>query len=415
MTEHENEKIKKAVLLYSGGLDTSVILKMLQEKFGCDVITLTLDVGQEGNDLVAIKKKALKLGAKKALVVDVKKEFADEYIAKAIKANALYEGVYPVSTAIARPLQAAWGVKIALKEKADAIVHGCSGKGNDQVRFDAVVTALAPHIKVVAPVRDWNLVRDEEIEYAKKNGIQIPVDKKNPFSVDENLWGRSSECGIIEHPDVEVPEDTVLGWVTPPAKAPDSPAYVKLQFDSGIPVALNGKKMELWKLIQKLNKIAGARGVGIMEHMEDRVVGLKSREYYECPAAAVILAAHKDLEKYVCTSHENHFKALVDQQWVNLAYAGLWHEPLMTALKAFIDKTNAKVCGFVTVKLFKGRAQVVARDSPYALYDLKLATYDRGHTFNQAAATGFIELFTLQTRMANKINKAVDGDANGGE
>jgi argininosuccinate synthase len=392
-------KIKKALLLYSGGLDTSILLKWVQEKYGCELITLTLDVGQNSKDLEKIKDKALKLGAKKAFVIDAKKEFADNYIAKAIKANALYEDSYPVSTAIARPLQAKWAVKIAEEENADAIVHGCSGKGNDQIRFDVTIATLNPEIKIIAPVREWNMTRDESIEYAKNNGIPIPVNHNKPYSIDENLWGKSSECGVIEFPDKEVPCD-VLTWVTNPIDAQNEPEYVILEFEKGIPVSLNEEKMELWKLVMKLNEIAGKNGVGLIDHMEDRIVGLKSREFYECPAAIVILKAHKDLEKYVSTIHENQFKPLIDQKWTYMAYAGLWLDPLMEELESFIDKMNEKVTGKVKIKLFKGNAFVVGRESKYALYDLKLATYEKGHIFNQKSSSGFIELWGLQSKIA---------------
>lgn len=400
----ETGKPNKLVLLYSGGLDTSVILKWIQEKYACEVITVTLDIGQRGKDFEKVKSKALMLGAKKAFIIDAKKEFADKHIAKAIKANALYEGAYPVSTSIGRPLIAEHGIKIAKQEGADAIAHGCTGKGNDQVRFDIAIQTLAPGLKVIAPVREWDMTRDKEIEYAKKNSIPVPVDVDSPYSIDENLWGKSSECGIIEYPDKEVPEE-VLSWVVMPEKAPNKPEYVTLQFEKGIPVAVNGKKMELWKLIDKLNTIAGKHGVGIIDHTEDRIVGLKSREFYECPAATVILKAHKDLEKFVCTIHENHFKPLVDQKWTYLAYAGLWYDPLMKDLEAYIDKANEKVSGKVTVKLFKGNAAVVGRKSKNALYDLQLATYEEGHTFNQASSPGFIELFGLQSKMAYQLSQ----------
>ena len=395
-------EIKKIVLLYSGGLDTSVMLKWIQEKYGCELITVTLDVGQTGKDLEKVKQKALNLGAKKAFVIDAKKEFADEYVTKAIKANALYEDAYPVSTSIARPLQAKWAVKIAEQEGADTIAHGCSGKGNDQVRFDVTIQTLNPKMKIIAPVREWNMTRDEEIKYAKENNIPIPNDYDKPYSTDENLWGKSSECGIIEYPEKEVPED-VLSWVVSPEKAPDKPEYVIIEFEKGIPVGFNGKKMELWKLIKELNEIGGKHGVGIIDHMEDRIVGLKSREYYECPAAMLILKAHKDIEKYISTIHVNTFKPMIDQKWTYLAYAGLWVDPLRKALEAFIDKVNEKVSGTVKVKLYKGHAQVVGRDSPYALYNLKLATYEKGQTFNQGASPGFIELWGLQSKIASNI------------
>jgi len=398
---------KKVVLLYSGGLDTSVLLKWIQEKYGCELVTVTLDIGQKGKDFAHVKEKALNLGAKKAFVIDAKKEFADCFVAKAIKANALYEGEYPVSTSIARPLIAEHGIKVALQEGADAIAHGCTGKGNDQVRFDLAIQTLAPQLKAIAPVREWGMAREDEIEYAKKHGIPISVDASSPYSIDENLWGKSTECGIIEHPDKEVPKE-VLSIVTHPSDALDEAGYVKLQFEHGVPVALNGVAMELWQLIDKLNAIAGAHGIGIIDHTEDRIVGLKSREFYECPAATVILKAHKDLEKFVCTIHENHFKPMLDQKWAYLAYAGLWYEPLMAEIEAYMDKVNEKVNGEVTVKLFKGSAMVVGRKSPNALYNLKLATYEKGQIFNQASSPGFIELFGLQSKMAYQLSKQLE-------
>ncbi len=406
-TENENSGVKrvnKVVLLYSGGLDTSVMLKWLQEKYKCELITVTLDVGQKGKEFEKIKEKAIVLGAKKAFVIDAKKEFADNFVAKAIKANALYEDAYPVSTSIARPLLAEHAIKIAKQENADAIAHGCSGKGNDQIRFDITIQTLAPGMKIIAPVREWNMARNDEIEYAKANGIPIPVDFDKPYSVDENLWGKSTECGIIEHTEVEVPKD-VLSKSADPEHAPDKPEYVTIQFGKGVPVAINGDKMELWQLIETLNETAGKHGVGIVDHTEDRIVGLKSREFYECPAATVILKAHKDLEKLVCTIHENQFKPMIDQKWAYLAYAGLWYEQLMKDLEAFIDKVNEKVNGEVTVKLFKGNATVVGRKSENALYDLQLATYDKGQTFNQSASLGFIELFGLQSKMAYQLSQ----------
>lgn len=403
INSENNEKIDKCLLLYSGGLDTSVMLKWIQETYDCDLYTLTLDIGQK-KDLDQIKKKALKLGAKDAIVLDVKKEFADNYVSKAIKANALYEGVYPVSTAIARPLKVNYAVKVAFEGGFDAIAHGCSGKGNDQVRLDIGIHTLAPFMKIVAPVREWNMSRDKEIEYAKKTNIPIPNDYDSPYSTDENIWGKSYECGLIEFPDRIVPTE-IQDWAVPPELAPNTPEIIAIGFEKGVPVSLNNERLELWQLIVKLNEIAGAHGVGLIDHTEDRIVGLKSREYYVCPAAMVILKAHRDLEKYVCTIHENQFKTIVDQQWTYYAYAGLWFEPLMRALEAFVDKMNEKVQGWVKVKLYKGSAMVVARESPNALYDLKLATYETGETFNQSASPGFIELWGLQSRVAYAVSQ----------
>jgi len=398
------EDVNKVVLLYSGGLDTSILIKYIKEKYNADVIALTIDIGQPLEDLQKIKEKALKIGAVKAYTFDAKDDFANNYVANAIKANALYEGKYPLSTAIGRPLLAKLAVDIAKKEGADAIAHGCSGKGNDQVRIDGTVITLDPKMKIVAPVREWNMTRDKEIEYAKKNGIPVPVDIDNPYSTDENLWGKSTECGILEDPSKEPPEE-VFKFVTIPEKAPDKPEYIELEFEKGLPIKLNGNQMKLSKLIMELNKIAAKHGVGIIDMMEDRIVGLKSREVYECPAATCIIEAHKELEKFTSTIHENMFKPMVDNKWSYLAYAGLWLDPLMQSLNAFIDKMNEKVNGTIKLKLYKGNCVVVGRDSKNALYDKNLATYNIEQTFNQAASPGFIEIWTLQSKLANQINK----------
>ncbi len=396
-------EVDKCILLYSGGLDTSVMIKWIIEKYGCEVITLTLDIGQKTKDLNEVRDKALKLGATKAYIIDAKQDFADNYITKAIKANALYEDAYPITTAIARPLKAKWAVEIAKKEGADAIAHGSTGKGNDQVRFDTTILALNPEIKIIAPVREWGLSRDEEIKYAKKHSIPIPIDINNPYSIDENLWGRSVECGEIEYIDREVSYDA-LAWCRPPEDAPDKPEYINITFHKGIPIALNGENMELWRLINALNIIGGRHGVGIIDHVEDRIIGIKSREFYEAPAATIIIKAHKDLEKTVCTRYENWFKPIVDKEWTNLVYSGLWVEPLTKDLEAFINKVNNKVSGTVKIKLYKGNAMVMGRDSPNALYDKKLATYEEGQLFNQSASPGFIEIYSLQSRYAYQLN-----------
>ncbi|NIN52138.1 MAG: argininosuccinate synthase, partial [Nitrososphaeria archaeon] len=365
-------EIDLCVLLYSGGLDTSCMLKWIQENYGCDVISLTLDIGQRTKDFDEIEKKARKLGVKNHYKIDIKKEFAEEYIFRALKANALYEDVYPVSTAIARPLMAKWGVEIAKDEGADAIAHGCTGKGNDQVRFDISIMTLSPKLKIVSPVVEWNMTRKEEIEYAKLHGI--PLEDDSPYSIDENLWGRSIECGILEHPEEEPPDD-VFAWTVSPQAAPDKPEHVEIAFEKGIPVSLNGENLEAVDLISQLNGIGGRHGVGRLDHMEDRIVGLKSREVYECPAASILIQAHMDLEKSVSTRHEVMFKRLIDQQWSILAYSGLWVDPLREDLEAFIDKVNEKVDGTVRTKLFKGHSTLVGRKSDSMLYDLTLATY----------------------------------------
>jgi argininosuccinate synthase len=394
--------VKKIVLLYSGGLDTSVLLKWIKDQYKADIIALTVDLGQPVEDLQAIRNKALKMGAKKAYVIDAKDEFADLYIAKAIKANGMYEGGYPLSTAIGRYLISKLAVEVARKEGADAVAHGSTGKGNDQVRFDSSVITLNPKLKIVAPVRDWNMTRDEEIKYAQENGIPIPVSVNNPYSTDENMWGKSTECGVLEDPATEPPKEA-YNFCVAAEDAPNIPTYVELEFERGVPTKLNGKKMKLSALILTLTEVARKNGVGFLDQMEDRIVGLKSRETYECPAAVVIIEAHKDLEKFVSTIHENTFKPMIDAKWSYMAYAGLWYDPLMDELNAYCDKANEKVTGSVRMKLYKGKATVVGRKSPYAIYSKQLASYNIGHTFNQKASPGFIELWSLQSKIAYQV------------
>ncbi len=404
----EYDGVNKVVLAYSGGLDTSVMVKLIKEVLGAEVITLTLDFGRAeyaNSDLKGMEKKALAMGAKAHKFFDVREEFFSGYIAKAVKANSLYQGEYPNSTALGRPLIAKYLVAVAEHEGADAVAHGSTGKGNDQVRFDVSVAALNPGLKIIAPVRDWELERDEEIAWAAENGIPVPASSSKPYSVDANMWGRSCECGILEKPFEEVPEDA-LEWVTPPEKAPDEPMKVKLWFEKGVPSALEFDGVKITggvNIVGALNDIAGKNGVGIIDHMEDRVVGLKSREVYECPAATVILKAHKDLEKYVLTREENDFKPAVDKLWGECVYRGLWHNPIMKELDAFVDASQEKVSGWVALKLYKGAAQVLARDSPNALYDPNLASYNAGSKFCQKDAQGFIKLYGLNTVMAGKV------------
>ena len=389
-------------MAYSGGLDTSVMIKWLQEKYNADVITVTANVGQP-EDLKEIEAKAKKLGALKHYSIDAKEEFAKDYVFPAIKANALYEGKYPISTSLSRPLIAQKMVEIAEKEGATGLAHGCTGKGNDQVRFDVTLGALAPDLKIIAPVREWNMTREEEIEYAKAKGIPVSNAAKK-YSIDQSIWGRSIECGVLEDASKEPPEDA-FEWTVSPEKAPDKPEYVTIQFEAGVPVALNGKKLDPLTLIETLNKTAGKHGIGRIDHIEDRLVGIKSREIYECPAATVIIEAHKDLEKMVLTRHEVLFKQQIDAQWTFLAYAGLWVEPLKEDLDAFINKTQEKVNGEVRVKLYKGGLQIVGRSSPMSLYDKNLVNYNIKTGFNPAYSKGFIELWGLQTRMANILKR----------
>jgi argininosuccinate synthase len=402
MTKIQNPS--KVVLAYSGGLDTSVAIKWLQERYGSEVITVTVDVGQR-EDLHDIAEKAENLGAKKHYSLDAKKEFVQNYLFPAIKANALYQGKYPLATALARPLIAAKLVEIARKEGADAISHGCTGKGNDQIRFDVTIKALAPNIKIIAPAREWGMSREEEIEYAREKKVPINI-KKSIYSVDQNLWGRSVECGPLEDPLTEPPEDAFL-WTSSPEKAPDKPMYVTLNFKEGVPTAINGKNSDGIGLIEFLNKTGGDHGVGRVDHVEDRIVGIKSREIYECPAALLILEAHKDLEKFVLTRHELSFKRYVDDQWSFLTYAGLWVDPLKNDLDAFINETQNRVTGDVKIKLYKGSATVVGRSSKYSLYDQNLATYGVDSKFDQSLATGFIELWGLPSIVARNLKEKV--------
>ena len=392
------------ILAYSGGLDTSVLIKWLQEEYDVDIITFTMELGQE-TDLKKVADKAHSLGAKKHYSIDGTEEFVLNYIFPAIKANALYEGKYPLATALGRPLIAKKLVEIAQQEKAIAVAHGCTGKGNDQVRFDVTVKALAPNLKVIAPVREWGLCREAEIKYAKEKGISIPH-LSDPYSIDQNMWGRSIECGSLENAEQE-PLEEIYELTISPEKAPDKPEYATIKFEDGCPVTLNGRKMKPVSLIKKLSEIAGKHGIGRVDHIEDRLVGIKSREIYESPAAEVIIEAHKDLEKMILTRHELEFKKQIEEKWTWLVYTGLWIDPLREALEAFIDKTQERVCGEVKMKLYKGRCCVVGRSSQMSLYDKNLATYEVETSFNQAYAEGFIELWGLPTKAANILKDKV--------
>ncbi len=385
------------VLAYSGGLDTSVCLKWLQEKYDAEVITVTLDLGQQ-DDLQEVGKRAFLLGARNHYEIDARDDFLRDYIHPAIKANALYEGKYPLSTALGRPLIAQKLVEVAEREGASSVAHGCTGKGNDQVRIDVSVRSLNSSLKVIAPVREWNMTRDEEIVYAKKNGVPIRP-SRSIYSVDQNLWGRSIEGGPLEQPDQEPPAEA-FEWTTTPEEAPDTPGYLEVEFSGGLPTAVNGAQMKPLELIRQVNHLAGSHGVGIIDHVEDRLVGIKSREVYECPAAVTLIEAHKDLEKLVLTRHELAFKAGVEREWSWLVYSGLWLEPLRAALDSFIEKTQTRVSGKVKLKLFKGGLRVVGRSSDYSIYRLDLSTYNKNSTFDQRSAVGFIELWGLQSRIA---------------
>jgi len=398
------------VLLYSGGLDTSCMLKWIQDEYQCELIALTLDLGQQLGDLGKAKEKALKLGAKKAYLLDCQDEFAEEYIAKGIRANATYQGDYHLSTPLGRPLLAKKAVEIAKLEGADAIAHGCTGKGNDQVRIETSVLCFNPDIKIIAPVREWAMGRDEEIEYAKKNNIPITkaLDKTQecPYSEDDNMWGVTWEGGEIEDPKLEPKLDKILQVCNLPEKAPDQKEEIVLYFEKGIPTHLNGQKMKLAELIMKLNKIAGKHGVGYTILIEDRLVGLKVRGVYELPAAHVITMAHYNLEKLVSTQEENAFKEIVDSKWAHLCYSAKWMEPTMSHLNAYIEDMNQKVTGKVKLSLYKGKAEVVAVDSPNSLFDLNLATFNKNAKFNQNSSAGFIEIYGLGMKTAWSIKKA---------
>jgi argininosuccinate synthase len=403
--------IGRVLLLYSGGLDTSVMLHWIQERYGAQIVTLTVDLGQPGEDWDVVVGKARDLGAVDAIRADVREEFARDYVLPAIKANAVYGGGYPLFTALARPLIAKLAVEHARTSGCDTIAHGCTGKGNDQVRIDGTIATLAPELKVLAPVREWKMGREEEIAYAREHGIPIKGanEAAAPYSIDDNLWGRSSEGRAIEDLD-EPPADDVFQLVTRPEEAPDEPQLVRIGFEAGRPVSVDGEQLDLVELIERVAEIGARHGVGIVDHIEDRIVGLKVRDIYEVPAAAVILPAHRELEKLVSTIHQNNFKRTLEDKWAYLCYAGLWLEPLREDLDAYMDSANAYVTGETTVKLFKGLASVVARTSPYALYDRSLASFgESGGEFSQDASPGFIELFTLQSRLAHRIRNREDG------
>jgi argininosuccinate synthase len=402
--EARPEDVHRVLLLYSGGLDTSVMLKWIQDQYDAEVVCLTVNLGQPGEDYEVIEGKARMLGAIESHILDAREEFAHDYIAPAIRANALYGGGYPLFTALGRPLIAKLAVDYARRSACDTIAHGCTGKGNDQVRIEATVATLAPELKTIAPVRSWQMGREEEIAYAREHGIPVKGGTESaPYSIDDNLWGRSSEGRWIEDLD-HAPDDDVFQLVTRPELAPDEPETIELEFERGVPVGLNGKRLELVELLEAVAEIAARHGVGIVDHIEDRIVGLKVRDIYEAPAAAILLPAHQELEKLVCTIHQNQFKAQLDRQWAYLVYAGLWWEPLRGDLDAYMDSVNAQVTGTIGMKLYKGHARVTTRSSPNAVYDQALASFgESGGLFSQNASPGFIELWSLQSRMAWRL------------
>ena len=412
--EAHPDDVHRVLLLYSGGLDTSVMLKWIQDQYDAEVVALTVNLGQPGEDYEVIRGKARQLGALECHVVDAREEFAHEYVLPAIKANAIYGSGYPLFTALGRPLIAKLAVQHAHEAGCDTIAHGCTGKGNDQVRIEATIATLAPELKVIAPVRSWRMGREEEIAYAHKHGIPIKSHPTQgteapPYSIDDNLWGRSSEGRWIEdlsHP----PKDDVFQLVTRPEEAPDEPEVVTLEFERGVPVALNGERLGLVELLERTADIGARHGVGIVDQIEDRIVGLKVRDIYEVPAAAIVLLAHRELELLVGTIHQNQFKPSLDQKWAYLVYAGLWWEPLRTDLDAYMEAANAQVTGTIGMRLYKGSARVVTRFSPNAVYDAQLASFtESGGLFAQEASPGFIELWSLQSRMAWRVRQREGG------
>jgi argininosuccinate synthase len=404
--EADPAEVRRVLLLYSGGLDTSVMLKWIQDRYEAEVVCLTVNLGQPGEDYGVIEDKAERLGALECHVVDARERFARDFVVPAIKANALYGGGYPLFTALGRPLIAELAVEHARHGGCDTIAHGCTGKGNDQVRIEATVATLAPELRTIAPVRSWQMGREEEIEYAREHGIPVKGGTEvAPYSIDDNLWGRSSEGRWIEDLG-HAPEDDVFQLVTRPELAPDEAETVTVEFEAGVPVALNGERLGIVDLLEAAAEVGCRHGVGIVDHIEDRIVGLKVRDIYEVPAAAIVLTAHRELEMLVGTIHQNQLKPGLDQKWGYLVYAGLWWEPLRSDLDAYMDAVNAQVTGTIGLRLYKGSVRVVTRSSPNAVYDADLASFaESGGLFSQAASPGFIELWSLQSRMAHRIRR----------
>ena len=404
--------VGRVLLLYSGGLDTSVMLKWIQDEYKAEVVALCVNLGQPDEDFDVVKGKALDLGALACEVIDAREEFARDYVLPAIKANARYGGGYPLFTALGRPLIAKLAVEKAREHGCDAVAHGCTGKGNDQVRIDSTVLALGPDLKIVAPVRNWKMGREEEIAYAREHGIPVKGGSEaTPYSIDDNIWGRSSEGGAIEDLS-EPPRDDVFELVADPSDAPDEHQDLVVGFERGVPVSLDGEKLGLVELLDRCADAGRRHGVGILDHIEDRIVGLKVRDLYEVPAAEILLTAHAELEKLVCTIHQNEFKHVLDRKWAFLVYAGLWQEPLREDLDAYMESVNEQVTGEITIRLYKGSARAVARSSPNALYDQALAGFsESGGLFSQQASPGFIELWSLQTRMAYTLRNRETEDS----
>jgi len=393
--------VETVVLAYSGGLDTSVLIPWLREKYDADVVTLTANLGGDA-DLEAIRQKALKTGASQAFVEDARDVFVRFFCWPALQAGALYENVYPLATALARPLIAKLLVDVAHQVGAHAVAHGCTGKGNDQVRFDVAVGALDPSLRIIAPVRDYRMHRDEEIEYAKAHDIPVPVTVDSPYSIDENLWGRSIEAGILEDPWLEPPEDAYT-WTTSPRNAPNDPQTVEIEFEQGVPVALDGERIDGIELVARLNRIGGQHGIGRIDHIENRLIGIKSREIYESPAAVILHAAHTELENLTLAKDQLRFKTKVSAEIADLVYNGLWFSALHQDLAAYVSSSQRYVTGAVRAELYKGSMRVGSRRAQHSLYDPSLATYSKGDTFDHRAAEGFIYAFGLQLRTQSQV------------
>lgn len=391
----------KVVLAYSGGLDTSVAIRWIKEKYNLDVIAVCIDVGNE-RDFSLVKQKALDVGAVKVFIIDAKEEYINNYVFPALQANAVYEGQYPLATALARPLMAKLIVDVARKEGAKAVAHGCTGKGNDQVRFEVSFNTLAPDLKVIAPAREWGMTRKETIDYAHRYGIPVPITVSSPYSIDESLWGKAIECGALDDPWAEPPEEAFT-WTKQPGETPDAAEYVEISFENGIPVAINDQNYDGVSLVNNLNEIAGKHGIGRIDHVESRLVGIKSREVYEAPAAVVLLQAHLALEVMTLSRDQLRFKQRVAQDYADIIYNGLWFTALRQDLDAYLKSSQRFVSGTVRLKLFKGCCRVVGRKSPHSLYAQSLATYDAGDEFEHSAAEGFIHLWGLQARTQGKV------------
>ena len=401
----------KIIVAYSGGLDTSVMVKWLKDNYDADIITFTGNLGQT-KELVGLEEKALKSGASKAYVLDLTKIFLEDYVFPSLKAGAMYEEAYPMACSIGRPLLAKTLVDVARKEGANMVAHGCTGKGNDQVRFEVAVGALAPDLINIAPLRTWEFKsREEEIDYAKANDIPVSVTKEKPYSIDENIWGTAIECGVLEDPMVEPPANAFQHTVSP-QEAPDEPEYVIIDFEKGIPVGVNGKEMDCVSLVKELNKIGGRNAIGRIDLIENRLVGIKSREVYEAPAGVILHNAHKELERITLEKSVAHYKTIIAQEYANLIYNGLWFSPLREALQAFIEKTQEKVTGMVKLKLYKGNIIVSGRTSPYSLYDPELATYTAADQFDHTASEGFIKIYGLPYKTINRVMQKAEEEKN---